>query len=375
MMPDRLLFTVLTLCLAAFNAVAHARSYTPHDIGNFGGPGRTWANAINNQGQVVGSSFLDRLTRHAFLYNDGQLHDLGTLGGRNSNAAAINDRGQIVGSSLTDEINYYGRAMQRPFIYHNGQMQRIEHEGYASDINDHGLAVGAAALTPGDFRLSLYDSNNGRSWQIHHPDAEWSAGYAINNRGQLVGGFFSQRTEADAFFYDMNTERTQLIKADGYTHVTLTDINDAGTAVGTAFGGHDTLASQGAIWQDGQLQLLQSPHLGASTASGINRWGDVVGSWHVGDSLEGEIWHAFLLHDGQWLDLNDYVQLEEGYWLYRAVAINDHGDIVAYSNDGRNFLLNMASNAPEPESWALLGSGMLALWLRRRQGGRAASAR
>jgi probable HAF family extracellular repeat protein len=57
---------------------------------------------LNDRGQVVGYSTTASGETHAFLWKDGVMIDLGTLGGTCSNAYAINRSGQIVGSSTTD---------------------------------------------------------------------------------------------------------------------------------------------------------------------------------------------------------------------------------------------------------------------------------
>jgi probable HAF family extracellular repeat protein len=75
------------------------------DLGSFGGP-NSEAKAVNDRGQVVGGSDTTlscsscNPIRHAFVWENGKLTDLGTLGG-SSEAVAINARGWIIGWSET----------------------------------------------------------------------------------------------------------------------------------------------------------------------------------------------------------------------------------------------------------------------------------
>ncbi|HYP26350.1 MAG TPA: HAF repeat-containing protein, partial [Blastocatellia bacterium] len=68
-------------------------------------PGRRFSIAkdISNRGQIVGSGTFNAGEEddHALLWEDGRIIDLGTLGGGRSFAEAINERGQIVGDSRT----------------------------------------------------------------------------------------------------------------------------------------------------------------------------------------------------------------------------------------------------------------------------------
>jgi probable HAF family extracellular repeat protein len=79
---------------------------TMTDLGTLGGP-TSVGNAINNSGEVAGTSDINHDHNHAFLWKDGTMIDLGTLGGLDSWALGINDDGQVVGASYLNPFDYY----------------------------------------------------------------------------------------------------------------------------------------------------------------------------------------------------------------------------------------------------------------------------
>ncbi len=100
------LFTALALPvpLAAQEQKKEPPRYTITDLGTLGG---TFSDVggVNNQGAVSGFSTLpgDMVT-HAFLWQRGQMTDLGTLGGPDSRAPEAsppNDRSEVAGFSDT----------------------------------------------------------------------------------------------------------------------------------------------------------------------------------------------------------------------------------------------------------------------------------
>ena len=89
------------------------------DLGTLGGE-ESEAFAINSQGQVAGGSTTADGKYHAFFWpkencdplKENCMQDLGTLGGGSSSAEAINDKGQIAGSSQTVDTKYHAVLWQ-----------------------------------------------------------------------------------------------------------------------------------------------------------------------------------------------------------------------------------------------------------------------
>jgi len=96
------------LACATAPPVSAVPSYVATPLGALGGI-HSYGSGINNSGQVTGSSDLtcEGLVPRAFLYSDGRMIDLGTLGctptfcpsGGCASGLGINDRGQITGAS------------------------------------------------------------------------------------------------------------------------------------------------------------------------------------------------------------------------------------------------------------------------------------
>jgi probable HAF family extracellular repeat protein len=118
------------------------------DLGALSATSFSEANAINDIGEIVGSSQTPDTSWHAVRWTPGGIPlDLGTLGGRQSAAGAINSLGVIVGTSGT----LGGRS--HAFVWDSGSMVDLGTLSgglwsRANGINNARWVVGAAGTDP-----------------------------------------------------------------------------------------------------------------------------------------------------------------------------------------------------------------------------------
>lgn len=134
------------------------------DLGTLGG-NNSWASDINNEGEVVGWAETSVLLGpdeyqngppHAFVYRNGTMRDLGTLGGSQSRAYAINDLGQIVGvaaNSAEEDVAVRWEGDSIAILEAPEGAKDLR----PTDINNSGQIVGMM-LTPNGYRAFLANS-------------------------------------------------------------------------------------------------------------------------------------------------------------------------------------------------------------------------
>jgi probable HAF family extracellular repeat protein len=186
------------------------------------------------------------------------------------------------------------------------------------------------------------DANAGSFTTIDVPGANNTVAYGINDKGQIVGGYYGDTTGSG--FLDKSGSFTP-INFPGAPNVTYAyGINDKGQIVGIYA---DSAGDSGFLYSNGTFTTINVPGAlaGSTSANGINDKGQIVGYYSDSAGV-----HGFLDKAGSFTPIN-----VPGATYTYANGINDNGQIVGYyANNGvaSGFLYDPA---PGP----IPGSGLL----------------
>jgi probable HAF family extracellular repeat protein len=310
------------------------------------------AGSINARGWMTGQSqtglfdpILNGPGVHAVLWKHGHITDLGSLGGNASLGIYVNDAGQVIGLSdntTPDPFSLFGIGVQiRTFLWEDGLMRDIGTLGGPDSLPGASCSgqprhqiVGASYTSfipnpsTGVPTLDPYLWNNGVMTDLGNLGGTMGAAQCINNRGQIIGmATLAGDLVNHAFFWDDGVMKD--LGTLGGDNSQAIWLNDAGDVVGSAdlAGPTGNQTHDAVLWRDGKIHDLGTvPGDPCSRGRGLNSRGQVVG----GSSDCHNFLHAFVWEEGApMLDLNTLIAPGSGYQLTNAININDRGEILA----------------------------------------------
>ncbi|HKU27722.1 MAG TPA: hypothetical protein VJQ54_19790, partial [Candidatus Sulfotelmatobacter sp.] len=259
----------------------------------------------------------------AALWQHGEMQDLGTLGGNDAAAFYINDHGQVAGVSYTSTVPnpVTGVPPQEPFLWENGHMVDLGtlggayglFSGQGGGLNNRGQVIGVSsvAANPGACFFTEFDPNC-------HPFL-WGQGTlidlntntrggnplsadGINDAGEVVGAADFSGFGGSAFdaYLLRNSVAFDLGDAPGDCFSRALAINSKGQVVGNSFS-CDGNFDRAFLWENGSIIDLNSVIPAGSplelvTTNDINDRGEIAGEGLPSGCSDFTLCvHAFLL--------------------------------------------------------------------------------
>jgi len=303
--------------------MAEPPRYYLTDLGHLGG-GTARAGDINVYGEVVGTSRNAAGFDRAYLWRSGQMIELGVLPGETrSGAKAINDHGDVVGTSGI-----------RAFFWRDGVMIEIpaldpNRRNLAEDISNDGFIVGSSFDTDGIERGYFWDSvtQPSRPKVLQVPSGILTSNArGINRAGEIAMNGDDGVNNRESWRSDGSTFD---ILPDLGNGVFAMDISDSGAITGYGFDSKGLTV--GFIWTpDGQMQSIAP--LGGFTDQykyGISSSDVCVG---LSERFAGGVFEyeatVYLPDLRANFNLEKYADNLGTWQLTNAVAVNEGGQIV-----------------------------------------------
>ena len=360
MNSSRFYLSLVTL-LATFAASAESPSYTVTDLGPVGPFGQPFN--VSNNSLAAGDALMGN-NYHSILWYRGQQIDLGkaAFGGPNSVGYTVNVRAQVVGEAETSVPDPYGEdfcgfgtnLVCLPYIWQNGLMTPLPtlggRSGVANWINAEGQVVGAAENTTWDaacpppqrFQFRPVTWVNGKAQELPLVNGDpVGIAYSVNDNGQIAGAsglcstfspyYLANIVPTHALLWQ-NGAATDLGSLGGtgkFGGNIAFAVNNKGQVVGNSDLAGDT-ANHGFIWQNGHItDMGMLPGDIGSASLAINDNGDVVGvSIDKDFNARGFIWRNNVM-----VDLNSLVPPDSPLYIELSCSINARGEIVGQGID------------------------------------------
>lgn len=316
------LATALTMTMPAVATAVPAEPVQSRliTLGDLGGRRSSYAQGINDRGDIVGISFSrDTEGYAAALWRHGRTKP-SALGVQDGRPDAINNNGVVVGSVNGTTKLFVWRHGRTSYFQHPGQDDAI----WATDINDRAQVVGSTYNST-TFSGHAFVWDRGVFTNLPTPSGSRSGATAVNNRGQILGWLLDLTTytnRAVIWSPQGSSKRPHWKRIDlgslGASSSIPTDINEKGQVIGASDVPGAALPHP-FLWQNGKMiDLLGDYPAENGTAAAINDAGLVVG--HIQASLAGDF-HAVIWKSGKLIDISS-----AGY-NSEALAVNNRGQV------------------------------------------------